>query len=129
MCQKKTECEHSLSALSVCFLLDPSPIYLLFVNPNRFGNVSAFFDRRSARPMAEAQRQFELQLAGGPSFDFRLRRKDGSAIWVNISCRPMHDDSGVVVWLVGLFTDISERARMESTLRTVRKTPSTMKLK
>jgi PAS domain S-box-containing protein len=75
------------------------------------------FDPVFPEDLAEAQRQFELQLAGGPPFDFRLRRKDGSAIWVNISCRSMHDDSGEVTGLVGLFPDISERTRIEAMLR------------
>jgi len=46
-------------------------------------------------------------------FDFRLRRNDGSAIWVSISCGPVHDSSGVIVGLLGLFSDISERKRAE----------------
>jgi PAS domain S-box-containing protein len=75
------------------------------------------FDPVFPEDLAEAQRQFELQMAGGPSFDFRLRRKDGSAVWVNIACRPMHDEAGVVVWLLGLFTDISGRIRGEAMLR------------
>ncbi len=75
------------------------------------------FDPVFPEDLEEAQRQFGRQLAGGPPFDFRLRRKDGSPIWVNISCRSMLDDSGEVLWLVGLFTDISERTRMEAILR------------
>jgi signal transduction histidine kinase len=50
-------------------------------------------------------------------FDFRLRRNDGSAIWVSISCGPVCDSSGVVVGLLGLFSDISERKRAEENER------------
>ena len=65
----------------------------------------------------KARRQFELQMTGrGQPFDFRLRRMDGSAIWVSISCKPMYDDR-VCVGLLGLFTDISERRRAESDVR------------
>ena len=65
--------------------------------------------------LEEAQRQFGLQLAGGARpFDFRLRRIDGSPVWVAISCKPMYDDDGVSTGLLGLFTDISERMRASS---------------
>jgi two-component system cell cycle sensor histidine kinase/response regulator CckA len=68
--------------------------------------------------LEEAQRQFGLQLAGsGQPFDFRLRRIDGSEVWVGISCRPMCDNSGVSTGLLGLFTDISERRQSEAALK------------
>jgi PAS domain-containing protein len=68
--------------------------------------------------LEEAQRQFGHQMAGGGQpFDFRLRRIDGSAIWVSISCMPLYDDSDVCTGLLGLFTDISERRRAERSLR------------
>jgi PAS domain S-box-containing protein len=53
----------------------------------------------------------------GQPFDFRLRRIDGSAVSVRISCLPVYDDSGTVVELLGLFTDITERLRAEAALR------------
>ena len=75
------------------------------------------FDPVFPSDLEEAQRQFGLQMAGGRQpFDFRLRRIDGSPIWVSISCRPMHSD-GVCIGLLGLFTDISERRRTEKGLR------------
>ncbi len=68
--------------------------------------------------LADAQRHFERSLAGDPvPFDFRLRRADGSPIWVAISSRPMFDGSGVPVGLLGMFTDISERKQAEAALR------------
>jgi two-component system, cell cycle sensor histidine kinase and response regulator CckA len=68
--------------------------------------------------LAEARRHFERSLAGDPvPFDFRLRRADGSPIWVAISCMPMFDGSGVPVGLLGMFTDISERKQAEAALR------------
>jgi two-component system, cell cycle sensor histidine kinase and response regulator CckA len=76
------------------------------------------FDPVFPSDLEEAQRQFGLQMAGGcQPFDFRLRRIDGSEVWVSISCRPMYDDGGVCSGLLGLFTDISERRRAESRLR------------
>src|SRR5215469_13724993 len=48
------------------------------------------FDSVFPADLEEAQRQFGLQIAGGGHpFDFRLRRVDGSALWVSISCKPM----------------------------------------
>ena len=76
------------------------------------------FDPVFPDDIEEAQRQFGLQMAGeGQPFDFRLRRIDGSAIWVSISCMPMYDDGGVCTGLLGLFTDISGRRRAERDLR------------
>ena len=75
------------------------------------------FDPVFPDDLEEAQRQFGLQMAGGDQpFDFRLRRVDGSAIWVTISCMPMYDDGGVCIGLLGLFTDITERRRAEKSL-------------
>ncbi|HYM17389.1 MAG TPA: ATP-binding protein [Micropepsaceae bacterium] len=72
------------------------------------------FDCVFPEDMAEAQRQFAQGMGGKRTpFDFRLRRNDGSAIWVSISCGPVCDSSGVVVGLLGLFSDISERKRAE----------------
>ena len=75
------------------------------------------FDPVFPADLEEAQLQFGLQMAGsGQPFDFRLRRVDGSAVWVGISCRPMYDNGGVSTGLLGLFTDISERRQSEAAL-------------
>jgi two-component system, cell cycle sensor histidine kinase and response regulator CckA len=64
--------------------------------------------------LPEAQRQFALGMAGNRQpFDFRLCRNDGSEIWVAISCGPVCDASGVVVSLLGLFAEITERRLAE----------------
>src|SRR5581483_6745030 len=64
------------------------------------------FDPVFPEDVEEARRRFALQMAGaGQPFDFRLRRMDGSAIWVSISCKPMYEDR-VCIGLLGLFTDI-----------------------
>jgi two-component system, cell cycle sensor histidine kinase and response regulator CckA len=75
------------------------------------------FDCVYPEDLADAQRQFADQMAGGPPFDFRLRRGDGSPVWVRISCSPMLDEAGAVVGLLGLFTDITERKKAEAALR------------
>src|SRR5271154_2906657 len=76
------------------------------------------FDPVFPADLEEAQRHFGRQMAGGaPPFDFRLRRIDGSAVWVSISCTPMYDDGGVSTGLLGLFTDISQRRQSEAALQ------------
>jgi hypothetical protein len=68
--------------------------------------------------LADAQRHFARTLAGDHRpFEFRLRRADGSPIWVSISCMPMCDDTGAPVGLLGLFSDITERKQAEAALR------------
>ena len=68
--------------------------------------------------LAEAQRHFAQGMAGSSApFDFRLRRTDGSVQWVSISCNSIVDDSGGTIGLLGIFADISERKRVEATLR------------
>ena len=68
--------------------------------------------------VAAAQRNFFRTLAGDRRpFDFRLRRVDGSPVWVSVSCMPMCDDKGAQVGLLGLFSDISERKQAEAALR------------
>jgi two-component system, cell cycle sensor histidine kinase and response regulator CckA len=67
--------------------------------------------------LEDAQRHFARTLAGDRRpFDFRLRRADGSPIWVSISCMPVSDDAGAV-GLLGLFSDITERKQAEAALR------------
>jgi PAS domain S-box-containing protein len=75
------------------------------------------FDAVFPEELEDAHRHFECQMSGGSPFDFRLRRADGSAIWVNISCQPVVDDDGTVHGLLGLFTDISEHKRMDAERR------------
>ena len=68
--------------------------------------------------LPEAQRQFAEGMAGRREpFDFRLRRNDGSAIWVSISCGPVADASGATAALLGLFSDITGRKLAEGKLR------------
>lgn len=67
--------------------------------------------------LADAQRHFARTLAGDRRpFDFRLRRADGSPVWVSISCMPVYDDKGTQVGLLGLFSDITERKQVQAAL-------------
>jgi PAS domain S-box-containing protein len=68
--------------------------------------------------LADAQRHFARTLGGDRRpFEFRLRRGDGSPIWVSISCMLVKDEDGAPAGLLGLFADISERKQAEASLR------------
>ena len=50
-------------------------------------------------------------------FEARFRRKDGSELLVLGSSSPLQGSQGTVVGALGMFTDITERKRMEESLR------------
>jgi two-component system cell cycle sensor histidine kinase/response regulator CckA len=52
-----------------------------------------------------------------PPFDLRLRRPDGSPLWVSISSIPMRDEAGALTGMIAVFSDISERKRADDALR------------
>ena len=52
-----------------------------------------------------AERLFEAKRLGDTKpFHFKLRRKDGSAVWVDVQGTPLHNASGVFNGIVGTFT-------------------------
>ena len=54
---------------------------------------------------AAAQRLFEAKSHGDSKpFHFKLRRKDGSAVWVDVQGTPLHNAAGVFNGIVGTFT-------------------------
>ena len=85
---------------------------------SEFLSAESCFDCVFPEDLAEAQRQFAQGMAGGRQpFDFRLRRKDGSAVWVSISCGPVSDPAGAVIGVLGLFAEITERKLAEASIR------------
>jgi PAS domain S-box-containing protein len=50
-------------------------------------------------------------------YDSRLRRKDGSDLWVLVSGNPMVGEDGGFSGVLAVFTDLSERRRAEEALR------------
>ncbi|MFP5222783.1 MAG: PAS domain S-box protein [Acidobacteriota bacterium] len=50
-------------------------------------------------------------------YERRLRRFDGTGIWTLLSALPLHSESGEFQGSFSMFIDISERKRMEETLR------------
>jgi PAS domain S-box-containing protein len=62
--------------------------------------------------LGEAQRLFNANTRGDTKpFHFNLRRKDGSAIWVDVQGTPMHNAAGVFKGIVGTFSVASELLR------------------
>lgn len=59
-----------------------------------------------------AERLFSSKQAGSPApFHFKLRRTDGSSIWVDVQGTPMHNAMGDFLGIVGTFTVSSIQAR------------------
>jgi PAS domain S-box-containing protein len=54
------------------------------------------------------------QLGATESFEIRFRRADGQVIPVLAATSPLADDTGAVMGTIGVFTDLSERARAEA---------------
>lgn len=66
----------------------------------------------------EGGRQLDLRRRGiGAHHDFRLRRKDGSEVWVNSAASPLHDDQGRYCGTLAVFTDLSGRRRADERLK------------
>jgi PAS domain S-box-containing protein len=49
------------------------------------------------------------------SLEYRIRRKDGSFVWVRDECMPIRDHSGTIVAWQGVLLDITDRLRAEET--------------
>ena len=69
-------------------------------------------DRSGAAARLEQRRQGIADV-----HDFRFRRADGQALWAIVSASPFTDDRGVVVGILGMLTDITDRKRAEDELR------------
>jgi PAS domain S-box-containing protein len=55
----------------------------------------------------------ELQAGGSWSGEFEVRHRDGRTFPVLISVTPVYDESGALIGIIGVFTDLSERKRIE----------------
>ena len=61
--------------------------------------------------LAAAHELFESKQRGGMSpFHFRLRRKDGSAVWVDVQGTPMHTAASQFLGIVGTFRVAEEKS-------------------
>ena len=66
---------------------------------------------------ADAERRFELRKKGGSeSYETRLRRDNGTPLWVNCSASPIPDQQGSFAGALCMFTDVSARKALEAQL-------------
>ena len=75
-------------------------------------------DFMDAAVQAEA-RQIRARCHAGAKeqFDFRLRHKNGSEIWVSVAASPITDESGEVTGTIHMMSDITARKRTERALK------------
>lgn len=63
---------------------------------------------------AEVQIRIKNNLQdGSEQFDFRFRRTDGSPLLTLVCTSPIRNGAGIIVGVLGMFTDVSERRRTE----------------
>lgn len=70
--------------------------------------------------VADFESRFRGSIASDTGYvtERQAKRKDGHCIDVRVSAAPLHDPDGAVSGLVGLFSDITEERRIESTKAT-----------
>jgi PAS domain S-box-containing protein len=65
----------------------------------------------------ELESRFDRRRRGiSESYDKRLRRKDDSAVWVSSSASPVYNDCGQFAGSLCMFSDVTERKRLEEQL-------------
>jgi PAS domain S-box-containing protein len=66
-------------------------------------------------PLARERKTRLLQGESGV-FEHRLKTKDGDGLWTLVSASPLYDASGASLGALGMFTDITDRKRIEEEL-------------
>ena len=104
------------------WLLDASR-RLAFVNPRIAQWLGVGEEAMRGRPIddfmdAEEAERCRVALAaqiasGGGALELRLRRADGTPMWVSLSTRPILDTAGQASGALGMLTDINERRQAE----------------
>lgn len=67
-------------------------------------------------PLAKERIAARIKGVTGP-FDLRLRRKDGSPVWVRSTATPIMDDKGAYQGMLGMMTDIDEAKLTQENLQ------------
>jgi PAS domain S-box-containing protein len=77
---------------------------ILGVSPNEMVGQPSF-SYVYPEDVAAAQRLFDAKSKGDSKpFHFKLRRKDGSEVWVDVQGTPLHNAAGEFNGIVGTFT-------------------------
>jgi PAS domain S-box-containing protein len=77
--------------------------------------VQQLYPEDKARVLAAFRRTYDELIPF--SEDYRLVTKDGGVLWVHDETRVVRDESGAPKWIQGVMLDITERKRVEQTLR------------
>ena len=101
--------------------------YTLFVNERMASLLGTSRDDMRGKPVPDycfeedldaARERIANNLAGKrEQFEFRFRKRDGTALPVLAASTPLHDSNGRVIGAVGMFSDLTERKRAEEKLR------------
>ncbi len=76
------------------------------------------FDEEADSIMDE---QIEQRLQGKTSvYDLRIRRKDGSPIWITVSGAPIYDLNSNIIGSIGIHQDITDRKNKEELYKTAK---------
>lgn len=66
---------------------------------------------------SEVEQRLQQRIKGvKEQFDFQLRRKDGSLLWVIVNSSPIQDEDGNFAGVLSMMTDISQRKNAEEKL-------------
>ncbi|MFB3763639.1 MAG: PAS domain S-box protein [Methanotrichaceae archaeon] len=75
-----------------------------------------FYDKEYVAA-ALSKREHSRRNGAKDRFEFKLIRRDGSSLWVMVNTSPILDIDGEFAGSLGMFTDITERKRMEEELK------------
>jgi PAS domain S-box-containing protein len=66
----------------------------------------------------EALRNLQLRRQGQSAvYEFRLRHRDGSAVWTTLAASPIQADDGQFLGVLAMLTEITAKKKMEAALR------------
>lgn len=78
----------------------------------------SIFEFMDEEVRSEAMRNFERRKQGiTEQFDFRYRRKDGSALWTIVSTNPILNETGEFQGAIAMITDVRDRVSAQEALR------------
>src|SRR2546423_498010 len=81
-------------------------------------NGRSAFDFMDDASRADVERRWQHRAKGvNEQYDLRLRRKDGSDLWVIACATPIYDERGEFAGSLSMLTDITERKRAEEQLQ------------
>ncbi len=107
--------------------VSPSIINVLGYTPDEFKaqSLEDLLTPGSLRRVLEYLAELETRLRTGEAFEnyrgeLKVRRKDGSIAWTEVTASPLLDANGALVEFVGVTRDVSERKRHELELERAR---------